>query len=160
MPRYTTSGIPPQLACTAFMPHFNRMRASGAQQYKYGLEGHPGTQGIPIDMAGAVPSPDLGDVVLAGTSRSTDAPDVIFPQLYYQRWAIEWPGAGMPVRIYDPTQPGPTTLLPLPATDYRAMYQQRSARLSANFPQLGQHQIRERPRLPRWSNLGRRRRAG
>jgi hypothetical protein len=136
------------------------MRASGAQSYKYAVEGHPGTQGIPIDMTGAVPSPDLGDVVLAGTSRSVNAPDVIFPQLYYQRFAIEWPGAGMPVRIYDPTAPGPTTLLPVPAADYRAQYQRDSARLSATWPSTGQRQIRERPRLPRWLNVPGRRRAG
>jgi hypothetical protein len=94
--RYTVPGVPPALACTAFTPHMNRMRASGAQRYKYAVEGHPGTAGIPIDMTGAVPSPDLGDLAQAGTSRSTDAPDVFYPQLYYQRYAIErYAGAGL-----------------------------------------------------------------
>jgi len=156
--RYTVPGVPPQLACTAFTPHLNRMRASGAQRYKYAVHGSPGTAGIGIDMTGAVPSPDLGDLAQAGTSRSTDAPDVIYPQLYYQAYAVEWPGAGMPVRVYDPTQPGPTTLLPVPATDYRALYQQNSARLSANWPSLGQRQIKARPRIARWPGLKGRRR--
>lgn len=151
--RYSVPGVPPQLACTAFTPHLNRMRASGAQRYKYAVHGSPGTEGIGIDMTGAVPVPDLGDLAQAGTSRSTDAPNVIYPQLYYQAYAVEWPGAGMPVRVYDPTQPGPTTLLPVPATDYRALYQQQSARLSANWPSLGQRQIRERPRILRWAGL-------
>lgn len=156
--RYTVPGVPPQLACTAFTPHLNRMRASGAQRYKYNVHGSPGTTGIPIDMAGAVPSPDLGDLAQAGSSRSSDAPDVIYPGQYFQTVAIEWPGAGMPVRIYDPTAPGPTTLLPYPAVDYRAQYQRDSARLSANWPSLGQRQIAERPKLPRFPGLRGRRR--
>lgn len=156
-PRYTVTGVPAQLANTAFTPHFNMSRASGAQQYKYALHGSPGTNGIPVDMTGAVPSPDLGDLAQAGAARSTDAPDVIYPGQYFQAAAIEWPGAGMPVRVYDPTQAGPTTLLPLPAADYRTIYQQQSARLSANWPSLGQRQIKETPRLARFRGLVRRR---
>jgi hypothetical protein len=151
--RYTVPGVPPQLAGTAFTPHLNRRAGSGYQQYKYALAGHPGDRGIPIDMTGAVPSPDLGDLAQAGTSRSSDAPDVIYPGQYFQGQAIERPGAGMPVRVYDPVAPGPTTLLPVPATDYRALYQVQSARLSANWPQLGQRQIPERPRLARFPGL-------
>lgn len=156
--RYTVPGVPPQLACTAFTPHLNRSRASGAQQYKYALYGSPGTDGIPAPTRDTAPSPDVGDLAQAGTSRSSDAPDVWYPAKYYQDAAIEWPGAGMPVRIYDPTQPGPTTVLPVPAADMRAQYQRDSARLSANWPSLGQRQIRAVPRLSRWPGLGRRRR--
>jgi hypothetical protein len=156
--RYTVPGVPPQLASTAFTPHLNRHAATGAQRYKYALHGSPGTVGIPAPTRDTAPSPDPGDLALAGTSRSPDAPDVWYPTQYFQGVAIERPGAGMPVRVYDPTQPGPTTLLPVPAVDYRAQYQRDSARLSANWPSLGQRQIKEVPRLLRFPGLGRRRR--
>lgn len=150
--RYTVPGVPPQLACTAFTPTLTRMRASGAQQYKYALVGRPGDALIPAPTRDTAPSPDLGDLAYAGTSRSPDAPDFWCPTQYFQAVAIERPGAGMPVRIYDPTAPGPTTLLPIPAVDYRTTYQRDSARLSANWPQLGPRQLAERPRWPRWRN--------
>lgn len=155
--RYTVPGVPPQLACTAFTPHMNRIRGSGAQRYKYAVDSSPGTTGIPAPTRDTVPSPDLGDLAQAGAARSSDAPEVWYPQIHYQAYAIERPGAGMPIRIYDPTQAGPTTLLPAPATSYRALYQQQSARLSANWPSLGQRQIRERPRILRWPGLKARR---
>src|SRR5262249_23699351 len=148
--RYTVTGVPPQLASTAFTPHLNRMRASGAQQYKYAVLGAPGTVGIPAPTTDTAPSGDLGDLQWTGTARSVDAPDVWYPNKYFQAYAIEGPGAGMPVRVYDPARPGPTTLLPVPAEDYRAQYQRDSARLSARWPSLGQRQIREVPRLLRW----------
>jgi hypothetical protein len=155
--RYTVPGVPPGLASTAFTPHLNRHAATGAQQYKYALHGSPGTTGIPVPTTDTAPQHGPGDLAMSGQARSVDAPDVIYPGQYFQRAAIEWPGAGMPVRVYDPTQPGPTTLLPVPAVDYRTQYQRDSARLSANWPQLGQRQIREIPRLLRWPGLGRRR---
>jgi hypothetical protein len=155
--RYTVPGVPPQLACTAFTPHLNRHAATGAQRYKYALHGSPGTVGIPAPTYDTAPSPDIGDLAQAGSSRSSDAPDMWYPAKYYQWAAIERPGAGMPVRVYDPTQPGPTTVLPLPAVDYRAQYQRDSARLSANWPERGQRQIKAIPRMIRWPGLGRRR---
>lgn len=148
--RYVVPGVPPALASTAFTPHLNRAARSGWQSYKYAVSGNPGTALIPAPTRDTAPSPDMGDKAQGGSAASYDAPDYWCPQLYYQAYAIEWPGAGMPVRIYDPTRPGPTTVLPTPALDLRAEYQKNSARLSANWPQLGQRQIRSIPRLPRW----------
>lgn len=158
--RYTVPGVPEQLACSAFTPGLTRGAATGAQRYKYALHGSPGTAGIPAPTTDTAPQFGALALAAAGQATSADAPDVWHPAKYFQAAAIEWPGAGMPVRIYDPTQPGPTTLLPVPATDYRALYQRDSARLSANWPSLGQRQIREMPRLLHWPGLRRGRRHG
>lgn len=151
MPRYETSGIPPHLAAgselglSAFLPHFNRLAASGAQAYKGGVTGLPGTAAIRMNPVrqGIPPSPDPGDMALMGTARSIDAPDAIWPNLYYDvptrvggkdgcdRF---YPGAGMPVQIYDPVRPQDTTMIPVPATDLRSLYQARSAPLSGGIP--------------------------
>jgi hypothetical protein len=136
MPRYTTSGIPPRLAqgselgLSAFMPHFNRLAASGAQAYKGQVRGFPGTQAIPISPGrqGIPPSPDPGDMALMGTARSSDAPDAIWPNQYWVTPAQDyWPGAGMPVQMYNPVRPQDTTMIPVPATDLRSVYQARAA---------------------------------
>lgn len=151
--RYQVPGIPPGLANTAFTPHLNRMAGGGAQSYKYALTGSPGTRPIGAPTTDTAPTRGPGDLARSGQARSVDAPDVWYPAQYYQAFAIEWPGAGMPVRVYDPTQPGPTTLLPTPSADLRAQYQRDSARLSARFPQLGQRQIKAHPRLARWRGV-------
>lgn len=121
MPRYRTTGLPPAAAngLTAFAPHFNRLAGSGAMEYKAQVEGQPGTLGIPIEGLGLpVPSPDLGDIVLMGTARSSDAPDAVWPNLYYAYpEPAFWPGAGMPVQMYDPVRPQDTTMIPVPAGD-------------------------------------------
>jgi hypothetical protein len=147
VPRYATTGIPAQLASgealglSAFMPHYNRLAASGAQSYKGGVTGRPGTAAIKMNPAksGIPPSPDPGDMAQMGTSRTSDAPDAIWPNQYYDNPAIVgtrdgnnryYPGAGMPVQIYDPTRPQDTTMIPVPATDYRAAYQARAASLA------------------------------
>src|SRR3984885_15585189 len=130
--RYQVPGVPPGPAkgITAFTPHFNRRAGSGAQDYKYRLVSPLGRYGVPAPPRDTVPSPDLGDMAQAGTSRSSDAPDMWYPQVSYQAAALEYPGAGMPIAYYSPTQPGRTTLLPVPAEDFRARYQRDSARLS------------------------------
>ena len=119
MPRYRTTGLPPAAAngATAFAPHFNRLAGSGAMQYKGQTVGQPGTQGIHIDGLGLpVPSPDLGDIVQMGYSRSSDAPSEIYPNLYYTYpEPAFWPGAGMPVQMYNPVRPQDTTMIPVPA---------------------------------------------
>jgi hypothetical protein len=139
MPRYTTTGIPPHLAAgaelglSAFMPHFNRLAASGAMSYKGGVFGAPGTVEIPIHgIANTIPSPDIGDIVLGGTHASYLQPNSMWPNLYYDqpnKAGIQgdryWPGAGMPVQMYDPVRPQDTTMIPVPATDLRAIYQAR-----------------------------------
>ncbi len=115
--RYSVPGIPPQAATglSAFLPHFNRAAASSAGSYKYAVSGYPGTRGIPVPTRDTVPFPDLGDKAQAGTSRSSDAPDVFYPQQYYERFIAEQPGAGMPILRVDPINPGPASLLPVPA---------------------------------------------
>jgi hypothetical protein len=121
MPRYRTTGLPPAAAngATAFAPHFNRLAGSGAMEYKAQVEGQPGTMGIPV--AGSflpVPSPDLGDIAQMGYSRSSDAPNMIYPNQY---WTTPepafWPGAGMPIQMYDPVRPQDTTMIPVPAVN-------------------------------------------
>jgi len=131
--RYQVPGVPEVGArgLTAFTPHFNRHAASGAQSYKYAVTGRPGTAAIPMTARRDTQiSPDEGDRAQSGWARSSDAPDAIWPNQYYQSYAAEYPGAGMPVAYYSPTAPGRTTLLPVPATDWRGLYQHDSARLS------------------------------
>jgi hypothetical protein len=120
------------LGLSAFMPHYNRLAASGAQQYKVGVVGQPGTARIPLSArVNSVPSADPGDIAQMGLSRSSDAPDAFWPNLYYvypDRGF--WPGAGMPVQMYNPVRPQDTTMIPVPATDLRGVYQARAALLS------------------------------
>ena len=136
MPRYQVSGIPPSQAAiglSAFLPHFTRLAASGATEYKGQVTGHPGTAAIPVRplRQGIPPSPDPGDMVQMGLSRSSDAPDAFWPNLYYVTPEPGyWPGAGMPVQMYNPVRPQDTTMIPVPATDLRSVYQARSALLS------------------------------
>jgi hypothetical protein len=141
MPRYTTTGIPQTLAAgsalggSAFMPHFNRLAASGAMSYKGGVFGAPGTLEVPISgVTDSVPSPDIGDIISWGTHASNLQPNSMWPNLYYDqpnRAGIPgdrfWPGAGMPVQMYDPVRPQDTTMIPVPATDLRGVYLARGA---------------------------------
>lgn len=167
MPRYTTSGIPPQLASgealglSAFMPHFNRLAASGAQAFKGGVTGRPGTARIPVNPGrqGIPPSPDPGDMAQMGTSRTTDAPDGIWPNQYYDNPAIVgskegvnryYPGAGMPVQIYDPVRPQDTTMIPVPAGDLRSVYQARSATLAGGVANNRQKALKQATNFLRW----------
>ena len=168
MPRYQTSGIPPSqaaLGLSAFMPHFNRLAASGAQSYKGGVTGHPGTAAIPLpDVTNTIPSRDAGDMILMGLSRSTDNVDAFWPNLYYDNPVLVggqngndryYPGAGMPVQIYDPVRPQDTTMVPVPATDLRSLYQARSATLSGGVaPNQGGSRInalKQKTALMRWA---------
>lgn len=119
-PRYSVPGIPPQETngITAFMPHFNRLAGGGAQSYKYGMIGRPGTEGIPAPTGNTYMSPDVGDLTQVGTARSTDSPDVWYPQEYYQPYIDEFPGAGMPIlRVENVGDEGMRALLPVPALD-------------------------------------------
>jgi len=132
--RYTVPGVPPVAAngITAFSPAFVRHAASSAQQYKELVRGYPGTRAIPMEARSLTQiSPDYGDLAQAGYARSSDAPDAIWPQQYFQAGINETPGGVAPrPAVYSPTQPGRTTLLPIPAEDGRGVYQASSARLS------------------------------
>lgn len=117
--RYSLPGVPPgpAMGISAFTPPLARQAASGAQSYKYAVAGYPGTRAIPVDthVNGTPPSPDPGDMSQMGSSRSSDAPDAFWPNQYYQTFIAEPPGGGYPVQVYDPTRPGLTSLLPVPA---------------------------------------------
>ena len=130
--RYQVPGVPPGpgKGLTAFTPAFVRFAASGAQRYKYALTSTLGRTAVPAPVTDTTPSPDVGDLAQAGQYRSSDAPPAWWPQESYQRVIAELPGAGMPVAYYSPQFPGRTTLLPVPAEDYRAQYQRDSARLA------------------------------
>ena len=165
MPRYETTGIPDRLASgsalglSAFMPHFNRLAASGAQAYKGQVHGAPGTQRIGISplRQGIPPSPDPGDMALMGTSRSTDAPNAIWPNLYFDNPAAQgpdgaryYPGAGQPVQIYDPVRPQDTTMIPVPSVDLRALYIARSARLAGGISNDRSRALKQAFAFIRW----------
>jgi hypothetical protein len=129
---YRVPGVPPGPAAgiSAFLPHYNRPAGGGAQAFKYAVVGFPGTRMIPAPTRSTTPSPDPGDKVRKGTSASSDAPDGIWPNKYYQGFIAEPPGAGMPVQYYSPTQPGLTTLLPVPANNLALGLRSDQARLS------------------------------
>src|SRR5271156_772807 len=119
--RYTVPGWPSSVpGHAAVTPHMNRLAGSGAQQYKDGVTGQPGTQRIPVHPQ--IPSPDIGDLAQAGLSRSSAAPNWFLPNLYFARPQRSfWPGAGMPVSVQS------DNLMPVPATDPRGI----PARLAA-----------------------------
>jgi hypothetical protein len=161
MPRYTTTGIPPSQAAvglSAFMPHFNRLAASGAQAFKGQVTGRPGISAVPVEGLGLpVPSPDPGDMAQMGTSRSTDAPNAIWPNQYYDNPAMQgpdgnrfYPGAGMPVQIYNPVRPQDTTMIPVPAADLRSVYQKHSAKLAGGVQPGGKKALNQPAAMVRW----------
>lgn len=131
---YRVPGVPsgPGMGITAFLPHFNRHAGGGAQSYKYALIGHPGTRSIPAPYSTAALHAAGNPAAKAqqGTAQSADAPPAIWPNQYYQTYLAEPPGAGMPVQVYSPTQPGLTSLLPIPANNVALGLRQSSARLS------------------------------
>lgn len=131
---YRVPGIPPGPAAgiTAFMPHFNRQSATGAQSYKYALLGFPGTRAIPVpyDPAALLAAGNPVAGAMMGGARSADAPPYFYQTQYYQSYIAEPPGAGMPVLVYDPVRPGPTSLLPVPAANIGLAARSNSARLA------------------------------
>ena len=152
MPRYRVSGLPPaaQRGTSAFFPYFHRLAASGAQQYKDGVTGHPGQPGIPISGANA-PVTDRTSLALKGTASSSDAPWVIWPGKY---WAMPERNyrPGLLVQTYDPVAPQDTTMIPVPATSLRQHYLRRSAALSGGIEPGGSsaRQVKLWPKLLRW----------
>jgi hypothetical protein len=144
MPKYVVPGIPQGAQLSAFMPGWVRLGGSGAVQYKQAVSGSPGTSGIPAPTRDTVPSPDLGDIAQMGSARSSDAPDVWYPQQYYQRKLTERPGAGMPIRVYS------DNLLPVPARDGRG----RGAVLARGIMQRGATQIGMPRVVPSWGPGG------
>ena len=136
--------LPTQLlgGISAFTPGFTRSAGSGAQQYKQGVNGQPGTQGIPAPTRDTVPSPDLGDLAQAGCARSSDAPDMWYPNQYYQQTLQGNPGPVTPVRVYS------QNTLPVPAVDPRG----HGALMARPAVFLGQNQIAQPRTLPYWGS--------
>lgn len=131
---YRVPGVPagPSNGLTAFMPHYNRPAGGGAQSFKYAVNGYPGTRGIPAppDPSAVVAAGNLVAGATMGAARSVDAPPFIYPGQYYESFIAERPGAGMPIQYYSPTQPGLTTVLPVPASNVALGLRRDSARLS------------------------------
>jgi hypothetical protein len=156
VPRYRTTGIPPAIAAvglSAFMPHYTRLAASGAQAYKGQVTGRPGTAAVPMNPDSKLGGGSgLNDLAMAGTSRSSDAPDAIWPNQYWVTPAANsWPGAGMSVQMYNPVRPQDTTMVPVPATDLRALYQARAANLAGGVSPGGSRALRQPATFVRWA---------
>jgi hypothetical protein len=144
MPRYVVPGVPAGAQPSAFLPHWNKYAASGAQRYKRFVVGQPGTMAIPAPTSNTQISPDAGDKAQMGTARSSDAPDVWYPTIYYQPNLYAAPGPVNPVSIYS------DNIMPVPAVDPRGV----SARLSRPVQQRGRRQIPMPRALPRWGSGG------
>jgi hypothetical protein len=140
VPKYIVPGVPHGAQLSAFTPNWVRLAGSGAQQYKGAVAGQPGTAAVPAPTINTQMHPDIGDLAQAGTARSSDAPDVWYPQVYYQRALTEAPGAGQPVRVYS------DNLLPVPARDARG----RPAVLFKPVLQRGQVQVSQPRVMPFW----------
>lgn len=139
-------GVPPGAALSAFMPGITRLAGSGYLMYKHAVTGEPGTQAIPAPTRDTVPSPDLGDLAQAGSARSVDAPDVWYPQKWFER-SLNGDGTMgfvTPVRIYS------DNMMPVPAVDPRG----RNARMFKPINQRGRNQIPQPTILTRWGSVG------
>lgn len=138
--RYTVPGWPNrQLGHSAVTPNLTRMAGSGAQQFKQAVTGQPGTQAIPVEPV----IPDGGRAAQAqmGLSRSGDAPNVFYPNLYWLGRATRQPGAGMPISVQS------DNLMPVPAVDPRGIPSSQFQPIN----QRGQVAIPALPNLPKWS---------
>lgn len=112
--RYQVPGVPSALRSSAFTPVYARP-AQNNLAYKYAVTGTQGRVAVPAPTIDTVPSPDAGDLATMGYARSSDAPPAWWPQQWFQGVALERPGAGMPIQVYDPVHPGKTTVIPVPA---------------------------------------------
>jgi hypothetical protein len=141
------------LGLSAFMPHYNRLAASGAQAYKGGVTGRPGTAAIPVQARqNSVPSPDPGDLAQMGLSRSSDAPDAFWPNQYWVTTDPVWDRAGgtAQVQVFNTTRPQDTTMIPVPAVDLRGVYQARSAKLAGGVDNSRRGALKQATSFIRW----------
>lgn len=152
MGRYSVSGLPPAASrgTSAFFPNMNRLAASGAQQYKDGITGHPGSPGVAIQSQGLI-SPDKTAGALKGTADSSNAPWMFYPNKY---WALPERNyrPGLQTQVYDPVSPQNTTIIPVPATSLRQHHLRRSAELAAGVSPGGTRQVKLWPKLISWRN--------
>jgi hypothetical protein len=144
--KFTLGGLPAGAQVSAFMPHWNRLAASGAVMYKRAVDGQPGTRAIPAPTGDTVTRGGLAGQALMGTARSTDAPDMIYPGKYFER-SLNGDGTMgpvTPVAIYS------DNLMPVPAQDPRG----RPARLAKRVRNAGQSQVAQPRAMPTWGNGG------
>lgn len=137
--RYQVPGWPTAMpGHSAVTPNLTRLAGSGAVTYKRKLIGQPGTHAIPVTGPG-VPQNSIGQAQM-GLSRSSNAPDAIYPQQYYVNGITERPGAGMPISV------GSDNLMPIPAADPRGIPSTQYQPIN----QRGQNQLKSWPNLVRW----------
>jgi hypothetical protein len=137
--RYRVTGLPAnaQRGLSAFFPHLNRLAASGAQQYKDGVTGLPGTAAIPVTTEFPQANWPVGQTyAYTGTSTSSDAPNYIYPNQYYVRPERNY-RPGLLIQMYDPTAPELTTMIPVPAVSYRQTYHRNAAALAMGLQGTG-----------------------
>lgn len=111
--------------------------------YKGGVVGQPGTQGIPAPYPGTPNDRNPTDYG-GGPSESVAMPPVMYPQLWYQR-TLDIPGAqvisgGMAIQS--------DNQMPIPAR----LPWGKAARLAKPPTFLGQRQIQQPRQLPRWAD--------
>lgn len=142
--RYEVPGWPSQLpGHSALTPNLVRLAGSGAQQYKDGVTGQPGTQAIPVDPT--VKDTSAAGQAQMGLSRASDAPRAFYPNLYYARpQRAFWPGAGMPVSVTS------DNLMPVPAVDPRGIPSTQFMPVR----QRGRASITQPALIPRWAANG------
>ena len=166
--RQTLTGLTPQNGSTAFMP-LRAITQSGmsvelAQGTPEGIEGQPGTQGIPAPYPapGQVAVVSGVDYLPSGLSASQYMPARWYPSLYYRRQHLSRSIGG--VSVYS------DNLLPLPAKDprgipagaigpsafaaYRGLTPTSPARPNKWVIGLGQTQVTWPKRLPVWPSWG------
>lgn len=127
----------PGATSSAFVPVPASTTAVSA--YKTLVTGQPGTQGIPANPAELTGQVNNGPVRSGYAGGTTMMPGVWFPQLYYE--ATLWKQA-TEVSIYSDNQ------MPVPAADPRG----RAAVLARPPVFLGQSQLRQPQRMPKWAH--------
>jgi hypothetical protein len=150
---FTLPGWPGQVqGHSAAVPHLNRAAGSGAQQYKDGVTGQPGTMAVQTKALSSATVPGGGAETPApagammGLGRSIDAPEAFYPNLYFARPQAQfWPGAGMPVSVRS------DSLMPVPAADPRGV--PAPLQVAIQPWARGQSQIAAIPVLASWPNV-------
>jgi len=111
--------------------------------YKGGVVGQPGTQGIPAPYPGTLNDQEPL-FFTGGFSESKAMPPVFYPNLYYQA-TLDIPGADVisgGMNVFSDNQ------MPVPAR----MPSGLAAVLSRPVQWMGQRQVKARKAMPRWPN--------
>ena len=113
-------------------------RGLGPYAVKQYVNGQPGTQGIPVESIEIMATTNGLHTWSGYSGGSAMMPPVWYPQLYYEPVLSETPQFS----IYSDNQ------MPVPAADPRG----RAAVLARPPVFLGQSQLRQPQRLPKWAN--------